>query len=147
MWGRKAVAEKDWTVEPITGVPQWQRHESPRPDLLAVTADAIRMSGHDPRDVNKVDCVAKLSNLIKGVGAHYLRTGNAAAADGMEQLTTRADFSIDLLWDYFSHHGALGVAAQQKVVEHFTNGDAAGILAGMIRDGECGFGFAGGDRI
>ncbi|HHU38632.1 MAG TPA: hypothetical protein GXZ45_05055 [Propionibacterium sp.] len=140
--------QTDWAVAPITGDPRWQRLEAPRPDLVQVATDAIRVSGADPREVNRVTCVALVANLVKGMGTHYLRVGGMPeAADGFEEVASRPDYDVDHLWNYFSHHGAVGVAAQKQVVEHLTNGDAAGIVADLIRNGECGFGFGGTDRI
>lgn len=105
----------DWTVEPLTGDPSWQRHEAPRPNVLDVVDEAISRSGVDPREVNKVTRVMKITSVVEGAGAYYLRSGgDEAAADGFLKLGSRADYSVDLVWDYFSHHGVTGVAAQRS---------------------------------
>lgn len=138
----------NWAVDPITGDPQWKRHEAPRPDLMVTVEQAIEISGVDPREVNKVTCLAKATGVITGMGSHYLRqAGQVAAAEGLLQVVKRPDATTDMLWDYFSHHGAAGVAAQRRIVEHLTSGEAAAVLADVVRRGDCGFGFGGTNRI
>lgn len=138
----------DWATAPIPGVPQWQRHEAARPDTLATVAEAIRRSGVDPREIDRVECIVRVWNVVSGLGENYLRAGGAAeAAAGFPVVARRADFSEDMLWNYFSHHAAVGVAAQQRVVEMFETGQVADALAQAIADGQCRVELGGKDRI
>ena len=151
IFGRKATPSgPDWSTAPVPGDPQWKRHELPRPDTHQAIESAILQAGVDDSDVDRVECLVRLWHMISGVAQITFKVagyGGEAAASGLAKLSERSDFSEDMLWNYFSHQGALGVAVQHRVVEMFQSGDAVTVLAEMIRDGDCRHNLGGSDRV
>lgn len=138
----------DWATDPIPGDREWQRHESPRPDSLLAVEEAVRLSGVSGDEVDRVDCLVRVWAVLSGLGQHLFEAGgDPKAARGLGLVASRPDFSEELLWNYFSHHGALGVAVQKKVAEAFASGQVARILAEVVREGECRVAVVGHDRI
>lgn len=138
----------DWSTDPIPGDPQWRPLEAPRPDSLATAREAVRRSGVDPADVDLVECLIRVWNLIIGLADQYFRSsGQAAVAEAMGVVSTRSDLSDELLWNFFSHHQATGVAVQRQIAGVFASGQAAEAVASLIREGECRIALGGRDRI
>ena len=107
----------------------------PPPDLSVTLADAIAMSGAHRGDLDIATCLAQLSSLIIGMGAHYLRIGgHSAAADEFETLRAEA---LDDLWTYLDRQGPPGAVAQRKIRDHFNGTEVVVILADLIRGAEC----------
>lgn len=144
----RLVSGPDWARDPIPGDPQWLRLESPRPDLQQVVHDAIAQSGVDPAEIDLVECFACMLRLIVGEAAFTLESGgHRGASEAFDLIMQRDDYTDDMLWNYFSHQGAPGIAAQRRVAETFSSGQATEVLARIISEGGCRIEIHGRDRI
>lgn len=145
--GKKAApAARDWSAGPVERG-EWASHALPYPDSLALVEQAISRSGADPSTVDKVDGVVRVWNLVITLGSHALQRDPAAQA-GLHQVGSRADLTDELLWNYFTHHGAIGIAAQHHVIETYVDsGQIVEVLAQLMADGEMRLDLGGHDRV
>jgi len=103
---------------------------------MAVLQDAILRSGVDPAQIDRAAVMEHMVNTISAGGAATMAgQGDRKAADGLVTVSNRPDCTIDMLWNYFSHQEALGIAVQRMLAEMFNSGEMATIMARQIRDG------------
>jgi hypothetical protein len=124
----------DWARDPIPPSP-WARHATPFPDSLAVVDEAVRISGLDPAQVDRPAAVRSVWRLVVGVGKNLL-DADPAAAQALDVVWARADLSDDLLWNFFTHQGARGIAARNHLIASvFATGQAVDVVVEQLREG------------
>ncbi len=137
----------DWSVKEVTGLANWMRHQEPYPSLREVMESAVSNSNLVNEDVNKVSALASLYTMWKNVGSHmFVSGGSKAGAEGLSKLFERTDFTEDMLFRYFSHQGATGVAVFNTLVEH-TQEQFPEFLVEQINEGKHAPQLGGKDRV
>ena len=137
----------DWATDPIPPNGDWVKHAAPYPSSIDVVDEAVAMSKVAPAQIDRVEALVGVWRIIVAVGKLNLQT-NPEAVRGLETVASRGDLSDELLWNYFTHHGALGAAARNQMIEStFDSGQAVETLAKMMREGGFHVGIAGSDRI
>lgn len=136
----------DWAVDPIPPS-QWARHAAAYPSSIAVVDEAVQASGLQPAEIDRVEAVAGVWKLIVEVGQKLLAS-DPGAVSALETVWGRSDLTDDLLWNFFTHHGAQGIAARNHLIESvFHSGEALGVLVQLMREGSFRHAVGGSDRI
>ncbi len=143
---KKEAPGRDWTSGPI-GPGEWAQHALPHPDSLALVDQAVVASGVDPAVVDRIDALCRVWNLIITLGADALQR-DPAAQSGLQQVGSRPDLSDELIWDYFTHQGAIGIAARNHLIETYVqSGQVVEVIAQLLREGQMQTGLQGKDRV
>lgn len=146
-WGKKkSEPKRDWSVGPI-GPGEWAQHALPHPDSMAMVQQSIVMSGVDPAGVDRVDALCRVWNILLKIGDDLLQR-DPVAQNGLRQVGSRPDLSDELIWDYFTHQGAIGIAARNHLIETYVQtGQLVEVLAQLLQDGQMSIGLEGRERI
>lgn len=128
----------NWATANIGPHPLWLEHarNKDRPDILHLAKEAIARSGRDPGTIDLVEVMTGFINiLIAQAKRNFQEAGYPEAVGGLEAVDGRADLSIGMIWDYFTHWGPAGAAVHIKAAEMLSSEDAINTSVALIREG------------
>jgi hypothetical protein len=129
-----AAREVDWSTAAVPLHPDWCGSVRPHPSSVEVVETALARLGGRWRVADRTDAVICVWRVVGADGRHGLeQAGGLRAAAGLERVLRRADLCDEVLWNYFTHHGPLGVAVREQLVESlFVSGRIVDLVASRL---------------
>lgn len=126
----------DWSRDPLPPT-RWAGAAEPAPATAALVRAAVAESGADPAAVDK-ELAARYARQLIIHSAHDLfrQTGNCSGARALLLVSLRVDLGDEMLWNFFTHQDANGVAVRNHLIgSYLGGGEVTASLVGGIRDG------------
>lgn len=130
------MAKRDWAVGPIEPNARWAKRADPQADLDAIVAAGIALSGHAPEGVDRANVDLGIFRIVR---YHATFMSNGMGLRGVDRdidaIFHRADFCWQMLWDYFPHREAEGVAIHDRLMLELGREDIPEVIAAGITGG------------
>ncbi|MGN0064925.1 MAG: hypothetical protein ACI379_11850 [Nocardioides sp.] len=148
LFGRtpKPAGGRDWSQGPIEPS-EFAKFAEPYVDSLDIVEHGIALSGVEPTEVDKIEALVRVWNVQQAILKDLLSAEPRIVA-GLDVVAARPDFNDELMWNYLTHVGPVGVAARNHLTETYSRtGRLAEIVATVIREGGMRVDLGGRDRI
>jgi hypothetical protein len=124
----------DWSTVAVPLHPDWAGVVRPHPSSVEVGETALARLGGRWRDADRTDALICVWRVVGADGRHGLeRAGGLRAAAGLDLVLRRADLCDEVLWNYFTHHGPVGVAVREQLVDSlFDSGRIVDLVASRL---------------
>lgn len=127
-----------WSSVSIKPHPLWVEYAQDkfRPDISEISDDAIARSRYDAASVDRIGVIVGIINImIAQAKRDFLESGHPEAIEGIDAIESRDDYSVDMIWDYFTHWGPAGAAVHANVARMLASDDVMNVAIATIQSG------------